>query len=91
VYLFLLEQFFHQLLRCDSSKCEWPVKVFNNFVENHVEMDGPAIENAYQANRKSSLHNFRAIERMENIFAGRACASTNVTMIVWVIVWAFLG
>jgi hypothetical protein len=72
VYLFLLEQFFHQLSRCYAFKCEWPVKVFNNFVENHVEMERLTIENPYQANRKSSLHNFRAIEHTKNIFADRA-------------------
>jgi hypothetical protein len=64
IYLFvLLEQFFHHLFRCQGSKCEWRVKVFNNFVEIHVEMHRSLIENPYQYDLKSSLHNFRATER----------------------------
>jgi hypothetical protein len=44
-----------------AAECEYIVKVFNNFVEIHVEMPASLLEKPYPFDRKSSLHYFSAI------------------------------
>ena len=71
-------QFSHHKSRSHASKCEQDVKVFNNFVENRVEMDRSRIENPLHCKRKSSLHNSGATAHAKIIpLAGRAFYKRN--------------
>jgi hypothetical protein len=44
-----------------AAECEYTVKVFNNFVEIHVEMTARLLGKPYQHDTKSCLHNSSAV------------------------------